>query len=409
MRKGLLIAVAAVALFGAAVAAISTSQHLRLQREGFEEASFCAISERINCDIVNASSYAELFGVPTAWWGLAFYVLVAGMALVAAFVLKDGRATVMAAWIMAAGSLPFSAFLAYVAAVILGVVCLECLAMYAANLALAILLSFALPVRRGGIRRFFLEYAKAVFRRPSAVGFSPRVVTHAIVVLAIFGASAVAIKAVQGGGKGEGTATAKEKVDAFFQQSLAAMEQGAGWAVWGNPDAKVTIVEFSDFQCPFCRVSAFNLRPHLQEFRNDVRFSFANFPLDSGCNPSIENAMHPFSCLAARASICAAKRGQFWSFHDDLFRHQDKLSEEKIYDLAGQRGWGREDFEACVEDPETEALLQRDIAAARKIYVSGTPTVFVSGRKLKYWRDPSVLQAVVREEIRRSKGGKPSS
>lgn len=404
MRKGILIAAAVFAMLGAAVAAVSTQQHFRLQREGFENGSYCAISDKINCDIVNASSYSEFLTIPIAWWGFAFYLCIAGMSAFAAFTRKDARATVVAAWGMSVGGIIYSAWLAYIAFFVLEVICVECLAMYAVNIALVILLFFALRLPLGGIVRFFFDYAKAVFGRPSNLGFKPRVFKHAVSVGCVFLAAFLLMKGVQAKDRGEATeAPAKEKVEAFFMQSLHSVEPEKGWAVWGNPDAEVTIVEFSEYQCPFCRISAFNVKPHLQEFKKDVRYFFVNYPLDNACNDQMDRPMHPFACMAAKAAVCAQKRGDFWSFHDDLFRNQRGMDAETILGLAEKRGWDRGEFEACIDDPETDARVKAELAAGRKAFVTGTPTFYLNGRKLKYWRDPEFLQAVVKEEIKRSK------
>jgi protein-disulfide isomerase/uncharacterized membrane protein len=404
MRRWALWAALAAALVGAAVAVLSTTEHLRLMREGLEQRSFCAISETINCDVVNASSYSEFLGVPIAWWGLCFYLLVGGMALVGARSKKDRRSTVAIAWFLTFGSLAYSAYLAYIAGAVLGVWCIECLTMYAVNIALFLFLFAALRVRVAEIPRFFADYLRAVFGKPSNLGFAPRLLPNAVAGLLVFLIGWGAIAAISSGGKARpDEATLGEKLTAFSMQSLYTIEPNPEWPVWGNPKAPVTIVEFSEFQCPFCRVAAFSVKPYLQEFRNDIRFYFVNYPLDNACNDSMPGPMHAFACSAAKAGICAQKLGDFWGFHDDLFRNQQKLSQELILSLADKRGWNRDEFAACIASPETDKRVKADLAAARKIYVSGTPTIFLNERKIRYWRDPKFLQAVVREEIKRAK------
>lgn len=400
MKKGILAAIFVLALLGVLVAAVSTSQHIRISKKGLEEASFCAISEKVNCDIVNASSYSEAFGVPVAWWGLTFYLLVAGIALYSFLSKKDHRPNISVAWFLSIGSIAYSAYYAYVSAVILGVICIECIAMYAVNIALVTLLFIPLNVPIGGVMRFFIDYAKAVFKKPSGLGFSPSVLKHAILVIVVFALGWVSIKALQADAmQGESKVSVDEKMNAHYMQSLYSLEPDPEWPVWGNPDAKVIVVEYSEFQCPFCKLAAFNIRPRLQEFKNDVRFYFVNFPLDSACNIEMEHSMHQWACMAAKAGICAQKNGDFWSYHDDLFRKQKELSDKVILDLAEKRGWNRDEFQACIDSPEVDARVKRDIASGRKIYVAGTPTVIVDDRKLKYWSDPKFLQEVVRKEI----------
>lgn len=408
MKRWVLWVVIAAAIVGGLFSLLSTTQHLRIQREGLEQQSFCAISETINCDIVNASSYSEFLGVPIAWWGLCYYALLLGMAVFALRTRKDPRATVAVAWFLSCGGILYSAFLAYIAAVVLGVVCIECLSMYAANILLFVFLFIALGVKIGALPLFIRDYLHAALGRPSNLGFPAKIVRHAIAVAAVFGIGWIAFLTYAGQRPvGEDKASLREKVRAFQMQSLHEIKLDPSWPVWGNPDAKVTIVEFSDYQCPFCRLAAFSLKPYLQEFRRDVRLIFVNYPLDNACNDAMKGPMHPYACFAAKASLCGAKQGDFWGFHDALFRNQRGLNEEEILKIAEKEGMSREEASACIASPEIDRMVRDQIESARAIYLTGTPTIFVNGRKLKYWRDPKYVQAVVREEIERAKKGLP--
>jgi protein-disulfide isomerase/uncharacterized membrane protein len=380
------------------------SQHLRIQREGFEKSSFCVLSEKIDCDVVNASTYSEFYGIPVAGLGFVFYLAIAGMALFSLIFHKgERRPTAAVMWFLSIAGIFYSAYLAYIATFVLGVVCIECLTLYAVNIALVILLFFAMGVPIGGVVQFVIDYVKAAFKRPSNLSFKPHIIRHAILLAVVFGIGLFAIRTVDAKfGREPSDVTADEKVKAFYMQSLYSIEPDPAWPVWGNPNAKVTIVEFSEFQCPFCRLSAMNVRPYLQEFRGDVRYYFVNFPLDNACNSEMDHPMHQYACLAAEAGICANKRGDFWKFHDELFKKQRNLGPELIYELAEKRGWNREEFEACINSPETEAQVKKDIAVGRKIYINGTPSVFLNDRKLRYWRDSDFLQDVVKEEIEKA-------
>ncbi len=404
MKRWALVVSAAGALFGAILSILSTLQHLRIASEGLERASFCAISDTINCDIVNASSYASFLGVPISWWGLCYYMVLGFLALFAFFSKKERRASVSVAWFMSCGGILYSIFLAYVSAIILGVVCIECVGMYLANIVLFVFLFIALNIPIGGMPRFIRDYIKAVFGKESNLGFKPKIIKHAIVIGAVFLIGWILITTIPAKETNRyGAASIDEKLDAFYMRSLHDLQVNPEWAVWGDPNAKVTIVEFSEYQCPFCRIAAFNIKPYLQEFKKDVRYYFVNFPLDNACNDMMERPMHPLACYAAKAGICAQERGDFWCFHDDLFRSQSALSKKRILDLAAKKGWDRNEFEACINSPETDARVKREIAAARSIYVTGTPTILLNGRKLRYWRDPKFLQKVVKEEIKRVK------
>ena len=403
MKKWAIWVAAAAALLGGVSASLSTSQHIRIAREGLENASFCAISETINCDTVNASSYSEFLGVPIAWWGVCFYASILMLTLFAALSKKERRASAAAAWFMACGGIAYSAFLAWISFFVLRVLCIECVAMYIANIALFIFLYAAMGMPVVSMFRFVRDYARAALGRRSNLGFGPAIVSHAIVVGAVFFLGWIVISQVEAKGRDLAKKPGlDEMTKAFRMQSLSDIPIDPSWPVWGDPNAKVTIVEFSEFQCPFCKVAAFNIRPYLQEFKGRVRYYFVNFPLDSSCNDQVDRPMHANACFAAKAAICAGRRGDFWGFHDELFREQAGLSEEKILALAKKRGWNRDEFSACINSPEVDERVKADIEAGQKIYVGGTPRIYLNGRNLKYWRDPKYLQTLVKEEIKRS-------
>lgn len=404
MRKWALIIAVVATFLGITLSLLSTHQHLRIQREGLLNESYCAISDTVNCDIVNASSYSEFLGVPIAWWGFVFYLVILGMSLYALFSGQERRATVSIAWLMSAGSILYSAYLAYISFVVLGVTCIECMGMYFANILLFAFLFVALKMPVKAAPSLVAGYFRALLRRRSGLGYPTRIASHAACVIIAFLVGWLVIINVQAKGKGAMVdVDVDDLVKYFYMQSLHSLEVDPEWTSWGNPNAKVTLVEFSEFQCPFCRVSAFNVRPYLQEFKNDIRYYFVNYPLDTACNDEVKHQMHPMACFASKAGICADKRGDFWSFHDDIFRNQSKLSRDFILDLAKKRGWGEDEFLACIESPEVEETIQKEIAAARKVYVTGTPTIFLNGRKLRYWRDPKFMQRVVKDEIKGAK------
>lgn len=402
MRKRALVIVAVACLVGAALAAISTSQYIRIHRQGMEEKSFCSISETIDCDIASASSYSTVSGMPVAWFGLVGYLLMGGMALFGAISKKNRKATVTIAWFGSVFAVLYSIRMAYILVNVLHVACLECIGMYAANLVCFVGLWHALniPVKDAG--GFFANYVRAVFKKSSELGFKPRIIVHAILVLAVFGLGWAVIYNIMGEGAEAGV-TLKEKMNAYYMQSLYDVPINPDWPVWGRKDAPVTIIEFSDFQCPFCRLAAFNIRPYLQEFKKDIGFYFVNYPLDQACNPYLDHPMHISSCMAAYAVECGKQRGDFWSFHDDIFKLQKGMTRESLINLAEKRNWNAQEFAACMDSDDTKKRVLADIEAGRKAYISGTPTIIIDGRKIRYWHDSNFLQSVVGEEEKRAK------
>lgn len=402
MRKWALFVVAVAAVLGVIVATISVSQHIRIQREGLEKASFCAISEKINCDIINASSYAEYLGMPTAAWGASFYLLVVAISLICVVFKKQLRSTVFLLWLMSCAGIALSAYLAHIAVNVLGVVCIECLAMYLINILIFVFLFVALKIPIGGFVRFVIEYIKAIVKKPTTLEFKPYFGRHAMIFAAFFLACWIVMQAVSVKAEIKNDVSVDEKVRAFYMQSLHTVEPEPGWQMWGNPEAKVTVVEFSEFQCPFCKTAAFNVRPRLAEFKDKIRFYFVNYPLDQACNADLERPMHKYACFAAKAGICAAKRGDFWGFHDELFRNQRGIDEEKILAIAQKHDWDKGEFSACIASSEVEEQVKTDLEVGRRAHIDGTPAIFVNNRMLRYWSDAKFLQTIIAEEIKKA-------
>jgi protein-disulfide isomerase len=172
----------------------------------------------------------------------------------------------------------------------------------------------------------------------------------------------------------------------------------AGRPFWGNPNAKVKIVEFSDFQCPFCRRAAFTLKPYLKAYKEDVALYFVNYPLDPACNPAIQHAGHPVACLAAKAGVCAEKQGKFWSYHDRLFENQKRLSRATLIELAAEEMLDGPMFETCLASDEALEIVKKDAEKGTKLQIQGTPAVYINGRFFRDWPDPERVRMVIEAE-----------
>jgi protein-disulfide isomerase len=156
---------------------------------------------------------------------------------------------------------------------------------------------------------------------------------------------------------------------------------------FGASAPKVTIVEFSDFECPVCRVFTLNaLRTVLPSFPNEVAVVYRHWPL----------AYHRFSYPAARAAECAAAQGQFEPFHYAAFQGQDSLGLLRFEDLAARAGVpDSTKFAACVNLPGNVAAIDADSAAARAIGGSGTPTILLNGWRLPGAPDSAMLHRMI--------------
>ena len=148
-----------------------------------------------------------------------------------------------------------------------------------------------------------------------------------------------------------------------------------GVPVKGDEKAKVTIVEYSDFQCPFCKRGSELLPTLLEEYNGKVRIAFKQLPLP----------IHNWAKDAAIASVCASKQGndKFWEFHDLVFAKQKEIKVEnakaEFEGIAKQIGLNTGEFDKCLGSPEVEQRVQKEMEEARSIGVSSTPTFVVNG------------------------------
>ncbi len=138
----------------------------------------------------------------------------------------------------------------------------------------------------------------------------------------------------------------------------------------GPDSAPVTIVEFSDFECPFCRKATEIVKQVRERYPDEVRVVFRHFPLES---------LHPNAQRAAEAANCAGDQDRFWAYHDVLFEHADALEADALRGYATEVGLDVETWDTCMAERRHQKSVEADAAAARELGLSGTPAFFVNG------------------------------
>jgi len=166
----------------------------------------------------------------------------------------------------------------------------------------------------------------------------------------------------------------------------------------GPANAPVTIVEFSDFQCPFCSRLTPTIAEVEKKYGDKVRVVFRQYPL-----PFHQNAQK-----AAEASLCAQDQGKFWEMHDAMFANQEQLGVDQLKAKAASLGLNAEKFNKCIDSGEKNATIQADLKEGQAAGVSGTPAMFVNGRFISGAVPIDQITTVIDDELRRA-GSKTAS
>ena len=362
-----------LSLIGLAIAAMIAHTHRQIE-SGL--ATGCTINREVDCIPVLSSSYAYLFGTPVAWWAIAAYLAMAAGALI---VLTTGSATrrrqiANLLLIAASGAILFSAYLAFIAFVVLGHVCPQCAGLYVVNLLLLASTAWLASATQGSARDQQVWRA----RLPLIGGGVAAMLV--VVVASVFWKGLTSAEAL----------TAAEVCQrdpdfcARYKNLPVVPLELSGGHLKGSADAPVTIVEFSDFECGHCKLAYEGLKQTLPMYGKDVQVRFHHYPLDAACNAGIPaGGGHKFACLAAMAAECAAEQGKFWEYHDTLFDNQPSFSRDELLGYADDLGLDRARFTACLDSDAPRAAIRQDVASGTKLGVESTPTLFLNGRTVR--------------------------
>lgn len=158
----------------------------------------------------------------------------------------------------------------------------------------------------------------------------------------------------------------------------------------GPAEARITVVEFSDFECPFCSKAAAKIEAIRLAYPKDLRLVYKQYPLSS----------HPNAKIAAEAALAAQAQDKFWPMHDKLFANSKQLSRETIDKIGKEIGLDMEKFQADLRSAKIAETIKKDIADGDKVDVDSTPTIFVNGRRYNGPLELDVLKPVLDAELR---------
>ena len=361
-----------LSILGITLGAVALYLHQEISSSQGEYSSFCDVSQEMSCDAVLGSTHATFLGTPVATWGIVGWLFALGLSFWT-FQAKGREQITRATYLLAISGILLAVSLYYLAVSIfvIGVFCPICLSLDATALAL-----FAVAL--GQVRTLQAGAPKSWQPKPILGGAA----LAALAVVAILFA-AQEEPAPQLSAAATGVEIRREDPRFYvYYTSQNVVEQPLPANV--SPDgAAISIVEFSDFQCPHCRRAFFDLERAIAASGMDVELYHRNFPLHPDCNPAVKGTAHDMACDAAYASWCAHEAGQGHAFDRALFANQSSLSASTIASIGNSLGMNVADLKSCMASPAARAAIDQDLAAGRALGISSTPTIFINGRMLK--------------------------
>lgn len=380
---------------GALLAGIALSVYLLVQhtelRSGIQaSASFCSVASFADCDVVNASDYSEILGVPLAALGALFYFFLFLLALL--FPIGQKGHAWGQGWIGRLGllALLIDVHLFCIQAFVLRNFCIMCLSTYVVSALVFLTAFWSYEKKDQGVGFYLKSILGPKFAPSPGVGFSSALL--GLLALCSFTLAlwlippAILIHSPT-------YDRINQALEIFFEQwkdipgkKIPTKDTDARS---GNATSGIQIVEFSDFQCPHCQRAAFTFHTAMKALKDKAEFVFKHFPLDSACNATVKKEIHPHACSLARLGVCLQKQGKFWQFHDAVFfdwAKEGHSSSNAVLDsiVGGSLSTVTDQatFQNCMKDPETLAAVKEDIALGLANGVDGTPAVFLNGKRV---------------------------
>jgi protein-disulfide isomerase len=325
--------------------------------------SFCSIDRKVNCDIVARSPYAVVLGVSVATWGIYGYALAL---LVSLWGLRRKAATIAAGCGLYLG-LAFtatSAILGAISALVITAVCILCIGTYVINLLL--LVSMLLAARTVGTKTALAAPARAMRDKPArATG----------ILLALALVAGILVGTHPAYWKGEAV---KGRPQPATPTLPTGVEPGGGHYIGAEKPA-LTLTEFSDYECPFCKQAHTQLRAIVERYPNMFRLVHRHYPLDMSCNASLKAKMHENACFAAMIAECAGHQGRFWQANDYLFAEARTLHARPTAEIAKDIGLDPVALEACLKETGPREVAV-DVDEGNRLNIQGTPTFVIEGK-----------------------------
>lgn len=353
--------------------------HLSLKTE-LDSGSFCNLGGYFDCDIVNSSRFASVLGVPVAYGALATYLLLAALS---AAELRGSRKhrTLAYARGLGAFAVAYSVYLGFISASVLHALCVFCVGLYVVNAGVAAVGWWRPPAPRLGFFGVLADDVKLLF-----AGFE------------IWPAQLGLIALVGGGVCLRQIGLSAQSEEQIFSGSVVAsgkITRVAAGHEEGPADAPLVVIEFIDFECPFCKRAAVLVDQLRSQYAGRVRFVLKHHPLDRACNSALRHGPHRRACQAAEAAVCAGRQRRLWQFQTEVFSRG--VADDELEEAAQAAGLDLPAWRQCRWGNNAREAIAADIEDGVRIGVRGTPTFIVGDRMIAGGK---VLEELPREIAR---------
>lgn len=335
--------------------------------------SFCSINDVIDCDGIEKSMLAQVFGIPFAVWGMLIYSSIIFFLYVDKLkdfkylkfleVFKNPRM-----YIAAIGYIAFtlSLILAATAYVQIKKICILCALTYVFDISIGLI---ATDFKNGGIINVFKTSVDDLI---AGVKIKKYGISFGVCCLLVAGflsyttSSFVFVPHLK-----------KQREFNYFKGLVEKNPYKLQGNVYGDKNPKVKIILFTDYECPMCKIYNVMLNKAMRDVKG-VQIIHKNFPLDKNCNKIIDSDFHENACMYAKYSVAAEEQGKWGEMNDVLFKNQPK-TEDEIINLAKSLDLNTELLKETANSEETLNYIKSDIDEALEYKVNGTPTLIING------------------------------
>ena len=335
--------------------------------------SFCSVNDFIDCDGAAKTNAAQFLGIPLAWWGIFFYIVI----LFLTFVDKLKQVKFLSflevfktpqAYITTLGTIAFTVSMILAGISLFGIhkLCVLCVATYFIDFVIAL-------IAADGLFKNILNAFKTTFVDfiDGAKKYTKTFIVLLLITTSFLAYTGISLKFVP---------HIKQRREILKYTKIKFNPYRIKGNLLGSENAGVVIELYSDYVCPLCYINNIMLHRAAKELSN-IKIVHHNYPFDKVCNPYIQVNMHPNACFMSKGAIAARAQGNYWEMSSLLYENQPK-DFDAMLKLVDKLGLDKGKFKTDFDSKATTAELSEEINNAENLDINATPTMFINGEKI---------------------------